>query len=77
MQAIETKPQELQIPHHCCECGKELARGSIQMCAVLSIQRANILCTQRIAWCEGCWGEMPFPNTEPLSWDGYDGPCCE
>jgi hypothetical protein len=77
MEGIATKPVELQNDRPCCECGKQLERGTIQMSAVVPVQHGSIRCTQRIVWCEGCWGEMPFPKPEPVSWDGLDGPCCE
>lgn len=55
---LTPKPQELQITHFCCECGKRLEPGTYQMCTTLPLRRGTLQTVQRVAWCEGCWGEQ-------------------
>lgn len=48
--------QELQIVHHCCDCGKLLFPGDSAMCAVIVVRWGDIEAAQRIAWCHHCRG---------------------
>ena len=51
--------QELQITHHCNQCGASLPKGGRAVCAVVSVSKGSLLSSHRIAWCKTCWDKVP------------------
>lgn len=61
MKDVEPYRADLQIKHHCCMCGKELPADTYAIRAVVPLKVGNLLTTQAIAWCNGCWKDkVPF-----------------
>jgi hypothetical protein len=56
---IEPTLQELQTPHHCCQCGARMLPGEVVRCKTISILKGGIISGHRIAWCFDCWSAVP------------------